>query len=430
MFCNRCGNRLPEDAVFCDMCGNKVSFAGAEPQQPEAGEAASPRPGGVPAPPQSDMAVPTTPLYPYDQAPSQIPQQAPLQTPSQMPQPPYYPVSPEPAASSLPAQGYAQPSGGAKKGKKRGLLPVVIIGAVALIAAAAVFIVFMMNRRDNTDYIATVSKHQPFVREGFSTDFGTVFDEYIRGADYEVRKESDAVYVDVTGTLKGTGEKIEITIEASADARVTPRSVRIDGVRTGTRNEAVEFLLLMFDAYDRGLNTIDIGDSASPFISGGGAAPEPIPPTPPGQSPGPAQPPSPATTPPPPTATPAPATPSATPSPEPMPPPETPLPPSETPNLTETEMLYNVALDIYWFFRLEIYWDNNTTTIFEREPFTTEWIMYSRDGSVRPVEPTFAYYGNVCLISFPTTEKIYVIFDDGTGYFGDETFTWYFEYFE
>ena len=25
MFCDKCGNRLPENALFCDKCGNKVA---------------------------------------------------------------------------------------------------------------------------------------------------------------------------------------------------------------------------------------------------------------------------------------------------------------------------------------------------------------------------------------------------------------------
>ena len=56
--------------------------------------------------------------------------------------------------------------------------------------------------------------------------------------------------------------------------------------------------------------------------------------------------------------------------------------------------------------------------------------MYSRDGSVRQVDPSFDLHDNVFLISFPTTDRIYVIYLDGTGYFGNESFTWYFEYYD
>jgi len=102
----------------------------------------------------------------------------------------------------------------------------------------------------------------------------------------------------------------------------------------------------------------------------------------------------------------------------------------ETPYRSNTDILIDVIIYSYKMCWLAIYWDNGTTTVFERDPYTLEWIMYSRDGSVREVLPSFDFYGNVFLIAFPTTDRIYLIFSDGTGYFGEETFTWYFEYYD
>jgi len=74
---------------------------------------------------------------------------------------------------------------------------------------------------------------------------------------------------------------------------------------------------------------------------------------------------------------------------------------------------------------LEIHWDNGTMTSFERQYYTLEWIMYSRDGNVRTVYPTFELRGDTFLIGFPqTTTRLYHLFEGFDGYFGDETLIW------
>jgi len=52
MFCNKCGNQLPEEAGFCDRCGNAIAAAVPQqvypqqpyPQQPVYYQAAPPEP--------------------------------------------------------------------------------------------------------------------------------------------------------------------------------------------------------------------------------------------------------------------------------------------------------------------------------------------------------------------------------------------------
>jgi hypothetical protein len=110
-------------------------------------------------------------------------------------------------------------------------------------------------------------------------------------------------------------------------------------------------------------------------------------------------------------------------------PPAMPEPPElPQPVLTATEILADVIFNTNNVCWLVIYWENGTTTVFERDEYTLDWIMYSRDGSVRQVEPSFSLRGSTFLIGFPTTTRVYNLFNDGTGFFGDEALVWIFDY--
>jgi len=342
-------------------------------------------------------------------------------------EPPYTPVPQYTQQQYAPPPVYEQPpdAAGSKKGGKKALLIILVICAV--VAAAAVVFVFLIlpNLGDKTDYIAAVDLHQPFIRQGYSADYGLVFEKYINSMEYTQSKQGDLGYVDVKGTLVGSGERIVITFSVTADARVTPRSIRVDDARITDTDDVSAFLLNMFEAFDKGLAQVPLGDS--PFIS----APPPPTDAPPPESPPETPPPEtqPPETPPsetPPSETPPSETPpSETPPPETPPPPEPPPPP---PPLSAFEVLAGMILETKNPCWLTIFWDNNTITQFERIYYNDDWFMYSRDGDYRAVEPTFWLEDGIFKISFPTTTRVYHLFEDHSGHFGDEKFEWEFDW--
>jgi len=85
--------------------------------------------------------------------------------------------------------------------------------------------------------------------------------------------------------------------------------------------------------------------------------------------------------------------------------------------------LYQATQDQYSHINLLIAWDNGENTVFIREG-DTDWFMYSRDGSSREVYPEFTLRRDVIEIRFPTTRRVYSLYDDFVGTFGDESFRW------
>lgn len=200
MFCPKCGSKALDGATFCQKCG-------------------------------ANLIVDDTVQHSVTSTPIQQTQQQTHTVPSDMP-----------------------------KKKKLGKLPI-ILGAVAL--AIVVIIVIAMNWNGKMDYEATVRAHQPFAAtQGLSYTYGEVLDKYISSPDWEVRKSGDVNYVDISGKAKGTDNELVITIKVAEDpsdpdlAKIAPESVIIDGKKSPTQNDAVEFLLAMFLMYEEGYDDI------------------------------------------------------------------------------------------------------------------------------------------------------------------------------
>jgi len=115
-------------------------------------------------------------------------------------------------------------------------------------------------------------------------------------------------------------------------------------------------------------------------------------------------------------------TPPAAQSPSPTPPPQV--------RLTVSEELYQVTQEPFAYLDIYIYWDNGTTTEFYKEGYTgeSEWTMYSRTGTLSTVYPSFSLSGTTLEIRFPTTTRVYYVYDNYRGIFGDEGFQWDFAY--
>jgi len=73
---------------------------------------------------------------------------------------------------------------------------------------------------------------------------------------------------------------------------------------------------------------------------------------------------------------------------------------------------------------IAIYWENGSQTTFYNDYFDG-WYMISRtNGNQSSVSPGFSKSAAAVEIRFPTTTRIYYLYDDYTGIFGDEKFTW------
>jgi len=144
-------------------------------------------------------------------------------------------------------------------------------------------------------------------------------------------------------------------------------------------------------------------------------------PAPPGDSSAGAEQPAPATTPPAAEHTPTP-TPAPTPDPTPAPTPEVILP-------AQVKLGETILYTSDWV-KLTINWDEGTRTVFERDLHSPVWVMDSRTGDDRLVDPEFSFRGDVFSIGFPTTSSVYFLREDNTGYFGrsggsnNEYFKW------
>jgi len=93
------------------------------------------------------------------------------------------------------------------------------------------------------------------------------------------------------------------------------------------------------------------------------------------------------------------------------------------------EMLYEVLVYDPEGMVLEIYWEDGRMTVFFYDDYTEEWLMFSRaGGDAIPVDPTFSYWNGIIFIGFPTSNSLYNLYEDFTGFFGDEWLEWSWDY--
>jgi tetratricopeptide (TPR) repeat protein len=84
---------------------------------------------------------------------------------------------------------------------------------------------------------------------------------------------------------------------------------------------------------------------------------------------------------------------------------------------------YNAVMSNAIWIEIFIYWEDGRLTIFTRNP-EREWIMTSREGGDSVVLPTFSVNRDTVEIRFPTTQRVYYLYNDLTGVFGNESLTW------
>jgi len=97
------------------------------------------------------------------------------------------------------------------------------------------------------------------------------------------------------------------------------------------------------------------------------------------------------------------------------------------------EALLNAVMTVNDFIRVHIHWEDNTTTIFERDLNSPLWKMDGRSGVERLVDPVFSLRNDILVIEFPTTNSAYYLYNGESSYFGspgandNENINWSFE---
>ena len=219
MFCHKCGAQLPDEAIFCQKCGTKIQYTGMSEESPD-----------------------TSKKHENVDAAEALQQNA--------------AVAPARAKTSQASKASSNTTG-----KKRYVKLPITIGAAALVIIAV--IVIAVNWNGKIDYAATVGAHTPFaVSQGIPYTYEEVLNKYIVSPEWEVSKDGDVRYVDISGTLKGKDNELVITIKLSPDPNnsdsilIAPESVKLDDVESSTQDEAVRFLYNLFCVYDEGYNDL------------------------------------------------------------------------------------------------------------------------------------------------------------------------------
>lgn len=214
MFCHKCGAEIEDGAVFCYKCGTKVVYGDMERQ----------------------VNTPT-PAEPVQQT-KQPQQQAVL---------------------------------GKMPDKRKSVK--LLIGLGVAVIAIIVTIIIAANWKGNINYVATVGAHTPFAAsQGLPYTYGEVLNKYIVSPKWEIRESGGVHYVDISGVIKGTDNKLIITIKVTSDpndsdiALMRPESVTLDGENSPTQNDAVEFLFAMFSAYDEGYGDLSMLMSSAEML--------------------------------------------------------------------------------------------------------------------------------------------------------------------
>lgn len=233
MFCTKCGTQNPEGAGFCVKCGAKLvaDNPGSEKvAAPTSNAASSAQP--ISAPDAADNSGQQAPPQPTNQT------SPPVQQWSAQPQQPYA------AAQQAPI-------------KKKSKAPFIAIGAIILVVAAVLFMVF--GSRDNIDYVASVKAFQPLADSlDISYSYGEVLDKYISDAKWVSHKTETGADVEISGTLSGT--EMAVTVVVNLEALPNRSDVSIYSLKYITidrdtfldTDEAGEFIAMIFLAYDEG----------------------------------------------------------------------------------------------------------------------------------------------------------------------------------
>lgn len=219
MYCHKCGQELPDEALFCPACGAKSVTAEQEP-----------------ASTASNISTPNS--SPTESSP----------------------LSQPPAG----APGPKSPS------KKKALIGV-IAALVVVVAVAAVLVALNWN---SVDYVASVKAFQPFNVQDMPYTYGEVLDKYIEGAEWKATEEekgSDLLAtVDVSGTAIGLEQACQVSIQISPNPEdpdgvlFRPQSASVGDLEFSGNGETADFLYQWFLAYAMQADDLSMVISSDP----------------------------------------------------------------------------------------------------------------------------------------------------------------------
>ncbi len=216
MFCPKCGTKALDGAEFCQKCGAKLHTADASPRS---------------------------------------------------------------AAQSSASTPGAQTTVKKKKSKR------LLFAVLGIAAVLAVILIVVGMSGGEIDYIATVKAHKPFaISQDLPYTYAEVFEKYLDDPIWHTAsmdEKAKKATVKVDGTLKGTEYGFVVSIEVSPNpddpngSLIVPQTVMFDGTESHSQDDAVEFLYLMFAAYDEGYE--DLSELLSDAEAPEGEAPAAIP---------------------------------------------------------------------------------------------------------------------------------------------------------
>lgn len=154
-------------------------------------------------------------------------------------------------AASIPVQSVQPPAYNTqdmpKKKKSKKLSVILGLGIIAII-------IFVIINWGGTDYIATVQAFDPLTKLPYT--YEEVFNKYMDALEWEVRKDGKTHYVDISGIVKGTNNRLVATIAVNKNTddskmvSIKLKSVTIDNNLTIKNDDARAFLYAMFYTYD------------------------------------------------------------------------------------------------------------------------------------------------------------------------------------
>jgi len=108
------------------------------------------------------------------------------------------------------------------------------------------------NNASDNESIAAVKAYEPFSGWlSITATYGDVFGKYIESQEWSHREEDGNAFVEISGRLTGTGERVNFTFEV-ADGTVIPSAGFLEGFTIESSSDTLAVMMSMFIAYADG----------------------------------------------------------------------------------------------------------------------------------------------------------------------------------
>jgi len=133
---------------------------------------------------------------------------------------------------------------------------------VVITAIMAIVLVMVMTGCGGVDFIATVQQHRPMAAFGQNDTNNAVVNRFVASPRWSASSSGNTTYVEMNGTLRGWGDDFQIRWRVTAadggritdgsSIYITPSFISLGNENITRSNEALEFLLFMFEAFELG----------------------------------------------------------------------------------------------------------------------------------------------------------------------------------